>query len=82
MKKLLLLLIGLFMFSVSQVYADRGGSPPGLSGKGGAEFPRGLENMEKTPSGWSKGNKEGWERIHHHHYHRHHHTVVNNIDNN
>lgn len=49
-----------------------GGSPPGLSGKGGGEFPRGLEKNEKTPAGWSHGEKTGW---HHHHHHHHYHVL-------
>ncbi len=63
------------------VVADRG-SPPGLQGKGGAEFPRGLENQEKIPKGWSHGKKEGWEKGvgKHHHDHHHHHGHAHDQD--
>ena len=54
------------------VQADK--SPPGLEKKGGEEFPRGLENKEKTPSGWSKGEK------HHGHHHHHHHDKDHDHD--
>ena len=65
------------VFLCSSGYADTGtnnamlqtqNSPPGLQGKGGAELPKGLEKQEKTPAGWDKGKKRGWNRSHHKHY--------------
>jgi hypothetical protein len=70
----------LIAFFVTGVQADPdNNSPPGLQGKGGAGFPKGLESHEKNPSGWSHGGKHGWDRDdwdhhgHHHHWHHHHH---------
>lgn len=54
--------------------------PPGLHGKGGAEFPRGLEKNEKTPAGWSHGEKRGWN--HHHKHHKKHHHKHNSHQHN
>lgn len=36
-----------------------GTMPPGLHKKG---MPHGLQMQNKTPSGWSQGNKEGWNK--------------------
>src|SRR5258708_11167218 len=58
-------------------------SPPGLQGKGGAEFPQGLENKEKTPAGWSEGGKKGWNHTFHKHqklHNPHHNDRDNNRD--
>ena len=35
--------------------------PPGLQG---SHFPPGLEKLNKTPPGWSKGKKVGWQKSH------------------
>lgn len=71
MKKIILAFIVFFAgltLSVGSAFAD----PPGLQGKGGADFPRGLESHEKVPGGWEHGEKRGWDYDHHHRYHRHH----------
>lgn len=61
--------------------------PPGLQGKGGAEFPKGLEKNEKTPEGWTHGEKKGWDHNSNHHshqdhqgHHKHHHNTDNDND--
>lgn len=36
-----------------------GAIPPGLQNKG---TPPGLKMLNKTPSGWSKGQKKGWQK--------------------
>jgi hypothetical protein len=78
MKRIILSIISLFVaFFVLNVYA----APPGLSGKGGADFPHGLEKGEKTPHGWSQGRKEGWDNDFRHHHHHHHHHYDNDFDN-
>ena len=70
MKMLVLLTAALFILSgMSTGFAD----PPGLSDKGGADFPKGLEKNEKTPHGWTQGQKKGWKHKHHHHHHKNHH---------
>src|SRR5437870_4231730 len=86
MKKIFLITSLLFsLLSFSSVYAaientnmQAANNPPGLQGKGGEEFPRGLENKEKTPAGWSKGEKRGWNHAHKQHHHRVHNRDVDN----
>lgn len=79
MKKTILISILSSIVFIPYAVADQAivqarNSPPGLQGKGGAEFPRGLENSEKTPAGWSEGEKRGWSRTHHHRHHHQHHA--------
>lgn len=70
MKKIIAILISLLISG--PILANN--APPGLEGKGGGEFPKGLEKNEKTPAGWMHGKKMGWSR--HHGHHRHHHVVT------
>lgn len=46
-----------------------GAMPPGLRGT-----PPGLKMLNKTPSGWSHGRKEGWGT--NHHYHHNHNSII------
>jgi len=39
-----------------------GSMPPGLHDKG---TPPGLDMQNKTPQGWSEGQKTGWSKTHH-----------------
>ena len=39
-------------------YVNSSGGPPGLQGR----RPPGLEKQDKTPPGWSKGRKAGWDK--------------------
>lgn len=45
-------------------FADtvHGNVPPGLQNKA---MPHGLQMQNKTPNGWNKGEKEGWEKNRH-----------------
>lgn len=58
MKKLLLILAGLFYLASTSGSAV----PPGLSKHG--VYPQGLKNQGKTPYGWSRGKKTGWFNTH------------------
>lgn len=42
-------------------HSTTGTMPPGLQKK---EMPKGLQMQNKTPHGWSKGEKEGWSKQH------------------
>lgn len=52
--------------------SDDSKTPPGLQNKGVDDHPKGLENQGKTPAGWKKGEKSGWDKKHHKHHHHHH----------
>lgn len=72
MKKFILLAFSILYLSSTSIFAaPPGSSPPGLSGKGGDEFPQGLEKQEKTPPGWSHGQKQGWSNTNTKHQHLH-----------
>jgi hypothetical protein len=48
-----------------------GATPPGLRGK---VSPSGLNMQNKTPYGWSQGEKKGWKQKNHfgkEHFHKH-----------
>jgi hypothetical protein len=51
-------------------------TPPGLQGRGS---PHGLQMQNKTPYGWSQGQKRGWNKHHHHgsHYYNYNHKHIN-----
>lgn len=65
MKAFITSLLMLFCFIVSNVYAQSNSAitnstvPPGLQNK---DLPQGLQNQNKTPYGWSQGQKKGWQK--------------------
>lgn len=74
MKSLILICAASLMLIVNMSFAV----PPGLQGK---DLPAGLSNQNRTPHGWTEGEKRGWTKSHHYyHHHRHHYNSTHELN--